>query len=113
MSFVYRNSIYGEAKIWRDENKKKHRLGDRPAKIDGNGIYYIIHGNLHRDNGKPAIIFRNGDRAFLVNNDYHRLDGPAIESKTLPSSYYLFGFCLSEKRYWAAVKELKRLKNLE
>ena len=42
----------------------------------GTTFYYNDRGQLHREDG-PAVIMKNGYRAWLLNGDYHREDGPA------------------------------------
>jgi hypothetical protein len=41
-------------------------------------VYKDGSGLIHREDG-PAIIHHDGDKSWLQNSQYHRLDGPAKE----------------------------------
>jgi len=55
---------------------------------------------LHRENG-PAVEFDNGTKYWLINNQYHRLDGPAIEMNDYDTKlYYINNKRLTTEDYW-------------
>lgn len=42
-------------------------------------VYYVnSHGELHRE-GLPAVERVNGKKAWLVNGQFHRMDGPVVD----------------------------------
>ena len=50
------------------------------------GIFYILNEEYHRLDG-PAIEFFNGDKEWYQNGLLHRIDGPAVE-------------CANGEKYW-------------
>ena len=40
-------------------------------------IVFRSNGNIHRDNG-PARIWCDGDQAWYIDGELHRIDGPAV-----------------------------------
>ena len=46
---------------WLNDEGRYHREGDKPARILSNGcIFYMHNGELHRDYGKPAVLWTDG-----------------------------------------------------
>lgn len=41
--------------------------------------YHYVNNKIHCESG-PAIIYPNGDKDWLINGSFHRLDGPAKQS---------------------------------
>lgn len=71
-------------KVWKNKEGKIHRDFDLPAIIDKNGKKaWYQNGNPHRDGDRPAVIAANGiEKAWYKNGDLHRDDDkPAIISK--------------------------------
>ena len=47
--------------------------------IDSDGTKrWFINGKCHRDNDKPAIIYKNGRQEWNINGECHRLYKPAV-----------------------------------
>ena len=68
-TIVSRNSY---ETTWRVFNKY-HRENDKPAIIYKLGTkHWYINGKLHRDNNQPAIIHTNGNQYWYQNGKYHR-----------------------------------------
>jgi len=58
------------------------------CKTDGNGNkYWILNGQFHREDG-PAIEYASGSTFWYFHGELHRLDGPAEE--------YVYGY----KAWW-------------
>ena len=75
-------------------------------------------GHFHRTDG-PAIILRGGQyQAWVINNEYHREDGPARVWKDLPEEkheYWLNDVQYKTKEEWTeeVIKiKLQKLKDL-
>jgi len=69
------------------------RESDLPAIVTENESLWYLDGEVGRANGLPAIEYRNGDRSWLMNSDYHRDgDEPAIveEGGTI-QQWYRYG----------------------
>ena len=49
---------------------------------------WYLNDQLHRING-PAIEYANGDRVWYLNGKYHREDGPAVEHANGDRVWYL------------------------
>lgn len=61
--------------------------------------YWIKKGKiLHRDDG-PAAVFDNGDKTWVINNLFHRLDGPAMFNGD-EITYYISDEKIGEEYYW-------------
>lgn len=78
---------------WLDQNSLLHRDNDKPAIIykDGSKGWYQ-NGLLHRDGDKPAIEYVNGDKHWYQNDKPHREgDKPAIESPSGSKQWYQNG----------------------
>jgi hypothetical protein len=56
------------------------------------GIYYYLNNELHRLNG-PACEYINGEKYWYQNGKLHRLDGPAFEYSTGTKIWYQNGKC--------------------
>ncbi len=72
------------------------------------GIMYVIDGMSHREN-EPAII--NNDGGFTCwqkYDEYHRLDGPAVEKANGFKEYWIKGKNYYEKEYWEKIKQMKK-----
>ena len=55
--------------FWYDKEGFAHRDEDKPAIIFRDGqVEYHQHGNLHRDGNKPAIIWPDGSHSYYKNN---------------------------------------------
>jgi hypothetical protein len=52
--------------------------------------FWVLNGNYHRVDG-PAIIHYNGSRFWYLNGEYHREDGPAVEYADATKCWYLNG----------------------
>ena len=63
-------------KIWLDDQNRIHRVG-APASISFHTEQWMQNGNLHREGGLPARIYRNGDWECWENGNLHNLHGPA------------------------------------
>lgn len=61
------------------------------CRIDPNGEkHWLLNGNFHREDG-PAIERPNGTKLWFLNNKLHREDGPAIEYFNGTKEWYLNG----------------------
>jgi hypothetical protein len=56
---------------------------------DGSKAWYL-NGNRHREDG-PAIEWANGSKSWWINGKLHREDGPAIEYADGDKAWYLNG----------------------
>jgi len=57
----------------------------------GNGDKaWYLNGNLHRENG-PAFEYANGYKSWWLNDNRHRIDGPAIEDADGYKEYWING----------------------
>ena len=52
--------------------------------------YWILNGEFHRTDG-PAIEYFNGTKSWFINGNYHRTDGPAVEYADGEKLWYLNG----------------------
>jgi hypothetical protein len=68
------------------------------SKVDQHGAKtWVVNGQFHRLDG-PAVKFPNGTKQWWVDGKCHRLDGPAITSKNY-YAYYVHGIFLSEENF--------------
>ena len=65
--------------------------------------YWILNDLYHRDNG-PAIEYSDGSKSWYKNGLYHRVGGPAVEWADGSIEYWYNGEILDIK----SDKELKR-----
>jgi len=54
---------------------------------------------LHRLDGRPAVEYADGSKAWYVGGRHHRLDGPAVEDANGYKAWYFDGIRLSEKQF--------------
>ena len=78
---------------------------------DGNKWWYL-NGEYHRENG-PAVEYTNGNKYWFLNGEFHRENGPAIEDVNGDKSWFLNGKYCTETTYWKKLKGLKRLYKLK
>ena len=57
---------------------------------DSGNKHWYLNSQFHREDG-PAIESANGDKYWLLNDKSHREDGPAIEFANGHKSWYLQG----------------------
>jgi hypothetical protein len=57
---------------------------------DKYGFYFSLNDNLHRVDG-PAIEYYDGDKEWWQNDKLHRIDGPAIEHADGSKEWYQNG----------------------
>ena len=68
-------------------------------------IIHFVNGLIHREDG-PARIDDNiinpeiGQTIWSYNDDFHRLDGPAVVTYKGEIDFYIFGDSFSEQTYW-------------
>ena len=55
---------------------KEYEICFREIKKDISGTYYLLDEKYHRTDG-PAMIYNNGSENWYFNGILHRLDGPA------------------------------------
>lgn len=106
-----------EIKCWYDIDKHYHRDNDLPARIfqpdtvqaDCGFMEWYLHGELHRDNSKPAIVWDYGCE-WWVNGVRHREDGPAVFEAAGENvkQWFLHGVEYSEDEF-NALQEKKQL----
>ena len=85
-------------KIWKNKQRKLHRL-DGPA-VEILDVYkeWRIDGKLHRTDG-PAIELANGYKEWWVNGKFHRLDGPAVEFPGVSKSWFINDVELTKEEF--------------
>jgi len=72
-----------------------------------NGIkYWMINGQYHREDG-PAIEWDNGDKSWYFHGYLHRLDGPAVEYTDGTKYWWYHGkriSCSSQEEFEKLIK---------
>jgi hypothetical protein len=58
------------------------------VQVDDNGTTWYLNDQLHRVDG-PAVERTNGYKAWYLNGQLHRADGPAVELSNGTKSWYL------------------------
>jgi len=70
---------------------ERHRLNNSPAVVFRNGDqHWFLNGKLHRM-GDPAVILANGDQHWFQYNVQHRIDGPAMVLANGDQHWFLNG----------------------
>jgi hypothetical protein len=59
---------------------------------------WYLNGNLHREDG-PAIQLGTGAKFWYLNGKCHREDGPAVEYSSGDKSWWLKGEYLTEEEF--------------
>jgi hypothetical protein len=61
--------------------------------IDGKGTqrWYNEDDQLHRENDKPALVYKNGNQFWFKNGKRHRENGPAVIYHNGSQYWYLKG----------------------
>ena len=70
---------------------------------DGSNQWYL-NGQLHREDGLPAIECADGSKQWYLNGKRHREDGPAIECADGYKVWFLNGHELTEKQFLNKIK---------
>lgn len=85
-----------------DEDGKHHSVDDEPAIEFENRKEWYKHGKLHRANGKPAVVYLNGDEEYWVDGVRHREGGePAIVHANGDKKWFHYGeFIKSEYHHF-------------
>ena len=68
--------------------------------------YWYLNGQYHRADG-PAIESANGDRWWYLNGQLHRIDGPAIEYADGAKYWYLNGQEYADLKLFQQMVKLK------
>ena len=66
---------------------------------------WYLDDNFHREDG-PAIEYADGDKSWFLHGNFHREDGPAIEYADGDKEWYLYGKSYTEEEYWNEVISL-------
>jgi len=53
--------------------------------------FWFLNGELHRENGLPAVEYTDGDKFWFLNGELHRENGPACEYDNGTKFWYLNG----------------------
>jgi|SRR5579859_1289797 len=92
-----------EPLLWFQEK----RINMPGCKIDQFGTKrWLIHDQLHRENG-PAVVYTDGSKAWFLHGQRHRLDGPAIEHANGYKAWYYHGQlinCFCQKEFERLIK---------
>ena len=73
-------------------------------KIDENGDRrWFLNDELHRVDG-PAIEFNDGGKYWFLNGKRHRIDGPAVEYVNGDKEWWLNGITYTEEEYNEKIK---------
>lgn len=101
-----------QGKLSRDEN-----LGPAyrtPSKFVA-GKYdmeYWLDGAPHRGQGKPCLIYANGDKYYCEHGQQHRVDGPAVELASGNCEYWIEGKQVSKKEHFVIYNSQAALERL-
>ena len=71
---------------------------------DGTKCWYL-NDQRHRVNG-PAIEYADGTKCWYLNGQLHRVDGPAFEDPNGHKEWHLNGKQLTESQHQAAIKQI-------
>jgi hypothetical protein len=79
-------------KIIYGNNMKINKLsnGGELEKYPNGNKYWVLNGNYHRVDG-PAIIHNNGSKFWYINGKIHREDGPAADYANGDKFWFLNG----------------------
>ena len=67
-------------------------------------IIYLLNEQLHREDG-PAVEYPNGAKQWYINDQLHREDGPAVEYSSGRKEWYINGKLIDPSKN--SVNELK------
>jgi|SRR5579859_2875925 len=68
--------------------------------------FWLLNGQYHREDG-PAVEYVNGYKAWYLYDQLHRLDGPAVEHADGNKSWYYYGKyidCASQEEFERLIK---------
>jgi len=71
---------------------------------------WLLNGNIHREDGLPAIEYNDGTKEWWVNDSRHREDGPAIVHSNGTRSWWLNDVPMTEEEFKKQMNN-KRLSN--
>ena len=60
--------------------------------------YWLLNDQIHREDG-PAVEYANGFKSWHLNGKRHREDGPAVEYASGDKYWYLKGKKVTEKEH--------------
>ena len=82
-------------KFWKNSKDQYHRDNDKPAVIYANGHKkWLVDGKLHRNNDKPAIVWADGSKEWWVDGQLHREnDQPATIWADGTKQWWVDGKC--------------------
>jgi len=70
--------------------------------------FWLLDDDYHREDG-PAIVWADGYTAWFLNGDLHREDGPAIEGANGACSWYLRGEPVTQEEHRRRTQPVKEL----
>jgi hypothetical protein len=69
---------------------------DRPTMIYKDGtMIWLVNNKYHRENG-PAIVRVNGSKEYWINGNMHRTDGPAFFGQFYRTKWYVNNIDITE-----------------
>jgi len=86
---------------------KLHNPNGPAITLYDGSIFYYIHGVQHRGNGKAAVILANGRVEYIVDGEFHRIDGPAYIDEMGFNRYYINGVHYLKEEFLEITKGIK------
>jgi hypothetical protein len=80
---------------------------------DGTKGWRNEDGQLHSENDKPALIFKDGTKEWYYYDILHRLDGPAIEYENGDKVWVLYGKRMDKEQYEEELEKVKEKINFQ
>jgi hypothetical protein len=78
----------------------------------GTKIWRLPNGDYHREDG-PALETKSGSKHWFLDDKRHREDGPAIEYGNGIKKWYLSGIEYTEQNYKHKMRSIKLAKLLK
>ena len=72
-------------------------------------IYYKKDTNIRHNPYGPAIIHEDGTKIYLIENKYHRSDGPALIFNNYDEQYWINDECFTKQQFEYHSERLKYL----
>ena len=89
--------------------KSEYKDLDKYKYIVGDILYYKKNTRLIHNPYGPAVVSKDGYKAYWINNKRHRLDGPALIRSNGSEEYYIYGKELTKEEFEIHPDRLKFL----
>lgn len=104
-NIMKKSNNYKRFKDYSDKEQTILLLKGYEVSIEGGSEFWLLNNGYHREDG-PAVVLHTGTRAWYLNDKRHREDGPAIIWDNGDIEYWVWGQRIMAEDYLLHFKDI-------